>query len=204
MLAAILSAIMSTIDSLMNSCSTVLTIDFYKRYWRTDASPKAMIRFGQIASATVLLVGIICSRFVADFGSIFSYFQDCWVLMATPVVVVFLSAILWKRSNNFSATITLLFSLPLMVVPVILEKLEIDINAFNLAGLLFIPAVILHVILAYMKPAPASNQVSQWIWKPAMLWLPKEETVHYPWYKRLLLWWLIVTAIFIAIYVYFW
>ena len=98
--AGLIGAIMSTIDSLINSCSTIMTIDFYKRYWNKSASERSMIRFGRISSSAILIVGILWAPVVASWESIFAYFQECWFFMAVPIVVVFFYALLWKRYNN--------------------------------------------------------------------------------------------------------
>jgi SSS family solute:Na+ symporter len=45
-LAGLMAAIMSTLDALMNSCSAILTIDFYQRLWKPSASDRDMIRVG--------------------------------------------------------------------------------------------------------------------------------------------------------------
>jgi solute:Na+ symporter, SSS family len=203
--AGLIGAIMSTIDSLVNSCSTVLTIDFYQRLWKPSATDREMIRFGRYAAAAVLAVGVCWTPVVGRWDTLFGYFQECWFFMAVPVIVVFVSALLWPRSNNFSATATLLLCIPMTLLPAILKALGVDVNSFVLAGILLIPIVVFHVVLSYVRPAPAPEKVSQWIWKPSMLFLPAEEkTGSNPWHKNLVLWWAVVAAAYVAIYVIFW
>lgn len=199
--AGLIGAIMSTIDSLINSCSTIMTIDFYKRYWNKSASERSMIRFGRISSSAILIVGILWAPVVASWESIFAYFQECWFFMAVPIVVVFFSALLWKRSNNFSATTTLLLCVPLTLLPFLLNQLKINVNVFNMAGLLLVPVTCFHVLMTYLRHAPDAKDIEKWIWKPYMLFLPKRS---YPWYKKLWLWWAALLAIFAGLYVLFW
>jgi SSS family solute:Na+ symporter len=202
--AGLIGAIMSTVDSLANSCSTVLTIDFYKRCWNKEAGEKQMIRFGRWASAAIFLVGVLWTPVVGSWGSIFAYFQECWFFMAVPVVVVFVSAILWKRSNNFAASSTLLLCIPMTLLPFVLHQLDIDYNAFNMAGLLLLPVSLFHVTTAYLAPRP-SKAVERWLWKPAMFRLPPEITeAGYRWYENLALWWILLLAVFVALYVALW
>ncbi|MHC4157521.1 MAG: sodium:solute symporter family transporter [Planctomycetota bacterium] len=203
--AGLIGAIMSTIDSLVNSCSTVLTIDFYKRYWRKSASERSMIRFGRVSSTLVLMIGVLWAPVVGSWESIFGYFQECWFFMAVPIVVVFVSALLWKRANKFSATATLLLCLPLTLLPYFLHRFDINFNAFNTAGLLLVPVTGFHVAMAYLKPAPSQEKIDKWMWKPSMLRLPEAETAgNYPWYKRLLIWWVILLIVFITLFAIFW
>jgi SSS family solute:Na+ symporter len=196
---------MSTIDSLVNSCSTVLTIDFYQRLWKPSATEREMIRIGRYTAVEVLILGVMWTPVVGRWETLFGYFQECWFFMAVPIVVVFVSALLWPRSNNFSATATLLLCIPMTLLPAILKWLQVEVNSFVLAGILLIPVVAFHVTTSYMRAAPKQTRVSQWIWKRKMLFLPTEEkTGSNPWYKNLLLWWALVMAAYIAIYIIFW
>ncbi len=203
--AGLVGAIMSTIDSLINSCATVLTMDFYQRFWNKQGAEKGLIRFGQISSTLVLLIGVLWSPVVGRWESIFSYFQECWVFMAVPIVVVFVSALLWPRANNFSATATLLLCIPFTMLPFLMHQLKIEVNSYNMAGLLLIPVTGFHVLMAYLTKAPDRQKIDKWMWKPSMLWLKTSEA-NQPrqWYKNLLLWWVVLLVIFVGIYAIFW
>ncbi|MCX5643143.1 MAG: sodium/solute symporter [Phycisphaerae bacterium] len=203
--AGLIGAIMSTLDALMNSCSTILSIDFYQRLWRPSATDRQMIRVGRLTTLAVLVVGMLWTPVVSQWGALFSYFQDCWFFMAVPIVVVFVSALLWPRSNNFSATATLLLCIPMTLLPALLKVFHWDINSFNLAGILLAPVIAFHIVVTYWRPAPPAEVVDQWIWKPHMVFLRKEEKIGgYPWYKSLVLWWAIVAGIYVVLYAIFW
>lgn len=203
--AGLIGAIMSTIDSLINSCSTILTIDLYKRFLRKAADEKATIRFGRVTSALLFIIGILWAPVVGSWRSIFAYFQECWFFMAVPIVVVFGSALLWKRANSLAAISTLLLSLPLLFLPFLLRGLDIKMNSFNMAGLLLVPVMGFHVLMAYLGPRPAAEAIKQWTWKPSMSRLPARELpCKYPVYKRLFLWWLLLVIIFASLYAVLW
>jgi len=203
--AGLIGAIMSTIDSLVNSCSTVLTIDFYQRLWKPAATEREMIRVGRYTAAVVLGIGVAWTPVVGRWDTLFGYFQECWFFMAVPIVVVFVSALLWPRSNNFSATATLLLCIPMTLLPAVLKRFEVNVNSFVLAGALLVPVGAFHIIMSYLRAAPGSAVVSQWIWSRQMLFLPKHEKAGFnPWYRNLLFWWGLVAAAYVAIYIVFW
>jgi SSS family solute:Na+ symporter len=203
--AGLIGAIMSTIDSLVNSCSTILTIDFYQRLWKPAAGDRAMIRVGRVTAVAVMAVGVLWTPIVGRWDTLFGYFQECWFFMAVPIVVVFVSALLWPRSNNFAATATLLLCIPMTLLPALLQVLDWDINAFNLAGILLAPVIAFHVAAAYAGPAPPAEVVERWIWKPHMLFLPdRDKAGRYRWYKSLILWWALVAGAYVALYAIFW
>jgi len=203
--AGLIGAIMSTIDSLVNSCSTILTIDFYQRLWKPSATEREMIRVGRCTAAAILVIGVLWTPVVGRWETLFGYFQECWFFMAVPIVVVFVSALLWPRSNNFSATATLLLCIPMTLLPAVLKAMGVDVNSFVLAGILLVPIAAFHIVTSYLRPAPTPDKVSQWIWKPNMLYLPADEKAGpHPWYRNLVLWWAMVAAAYVAIYVVFW
>jgi hypothetical protein len=80
--------------------------------------------------------------------------------------------------------------------------LHVEANSFVLAGILLIPVIIFHVAISYIRAAPDPARVSQWIWKRNMLRI--EGAGSYPWYKNLVLWWSLVAAAYIVIYIIFW
>jgi len=213
--AGLCGAIMSTVESLANSTSTILTVDFYKRFFNESADDRRMIRFGRFATAAVLLLGVIWTPVVGSWGSIFTYFQECYTFMAVPTVTVFVSGLLWKRANNFAAVTTLLLGVPLLLFPFSLHQWvepyaeqhhwQFNLNTYNIAGLLFIPVVGFHVAMAYLRPAQSPEHVRQQTWNLKMLRLPRDETSECrPWYRNLVLWWAVVTLMYVGIYATFW
>ena len=119
-----------------------------------------MIRIGRITTLAVLVVGVLWTPVVGQWETLFSYFQECWFFMAVPIVVVFVSALLWPRSNNFSATATLLLCIPMTLLPAVLKVLHWDINSFNLAGILLAPVIAFHVAGRLPPACPAGRRWS--------------------------------------------
>lgn len=56
-IAAIIAAAMSTVDSALNSSATVLLLDFYKRYLKPDISERSSVLFLRLATAIWGLLG---------------------------------------------------------------------------------------------------------------------------------------------------
>ena len=66
-LAAIAAALMSHLSSMINSTSTILTMDLYKRLWKPDAGEKNLVAFGQWSGGVVMALGIaIAMRLVSS------------------------------------------------------------------------------------------------------------------------------------------
>jgi solute:Na+ symporter, SSS family len=108
-MAVLIAALVSTIDSALNSLSTVFTIDIYARNFRPEADQKELNRTGRM----VMVVGAVIAVFVAlAINSIkglnlFDVFQAILGFIAPPMSVVFLFGVLWKRTTTKAANFVL-------------------------------------------------------------------------------------------------
>lgn len=205
--AVLIGAIMSTIDSLTNSTSSLITLDIYKKLIKKNASDKHLVIFAQICGTLILIFGALWAPMVGRFESIFAYVQECWALMIAPCVAVFLLAIFWKRATNMAAVITLSSAIPWLVIVFLRQFYGIlaDVNIFNLSGIvLVISLVVMAMISLFTKPA-APERLQTTTWKKEMLRLPEEEVKgKQPLWKSPTFWWAIMVSVFIFIYWRFW
>jgi SSS family solute:Na+ symporter len=207
MFAVLIGAIMSTIDSLINSTSSLITMDIYKGVLNKNAPDKHLVTFAQILGFFLLVFGALWSPMVGKFGSIFSYVQDCWALMLAPVMAVFILAIFWKRTTNAAAIFTLFLAFPMLLIVFIRELYGIlaHINIFNLSAIIFIMSLFVVVVISLFTEPSKSENLTSTIWKREMLRLPKEElNASNPWWKRVEFWFAGVVLCFIIIYIIFW
>ncbi|MEX0642543.1 MAG: sodium/solute symporter [Pirellulales bacterium] len=133
--AAIVGAIMSTISGLVNSTSTIVTLDIAQRQWGRDWSEEQLVRVGRWSGAIALLVGALLAPIVMHWDSIFRYAQDIWAPMAAPIVVVFLCAAVWRRPSRTGALACLWLSIltvPLTITKGILADAEIHFLPSNM------------------------------------------------------------------------
>lgn len=205
--AALIGAIMSTVDSLVNSTSSLLTMDIYKKLIRRDASDRSCVKFAQIIGFFILVFAAAWTPIVEIFPSIFSYVQECWTLMMAPCMAVFILAIFWKKATNTAAVATLFLAIPMLALVFIRQSFGIlaAINVFNLGGIVFIISLgFMIVVSLYTRPVEP-QRLDATIWKPSMLKIPKEELAHgCPWWKSTGFWFAIVVLCFVIIYVKFW
>ncbi|MDO8684928.1 MAG: hypothetical protein Q7N50_15800, partial [Armatimonadota bacterium] len=114
--AAVIGAIMSTISGLVNSTSTMVSLDILRRWKGRNWSEMKVVRSGQWVGVIALLIGAGMAGLVMNWDSMFRYCQDIWAPMAAPAVVVFLSGALWKRAKTRGAIACLWMSI--LTVPV--------------------------------------------------------------------------------------
>jgi solute:Na+ symporter, SSS family len=106
-IAGLLAALMSSLSSTFNSCSTLVTFDLYKRF-RPDASDRELVRVGRIAVAVMMVVGVLWVPFIDQGSSLFEYLQSVQAYIAPPIAAVFLLGLFFKRLNGAGALAALL------------------------------------------------------------------------------------------------
>ena len=204
-LAGLCGAIMSTIQALINSSATILTIDLYKGVFRPGASERELIRFGRRSGAGVLVVGALWAPVVMSFGNIFSYFQECWFLIAAPIMAIFLLAVFWRRATAPAAAWTLALCFPMFVLPYWLRLSGIEMNAFNIAGIVYVAALACMVLLSLATPAPDPRSTERVLWTREVMRLPLAiVSAGYPLYRRVSLWWALTVGMFVVLYILYW
>jgi len=207
MFAVLIGAIMSTIDSLINSTSSLLTMDVYKRLIRKQASDSQLVKFAQISGIALLIFAALWSPMVGKFSSIFSYAQDCWALMLAPVMAVFVMAIFWKGTTKFAAVFTLFMAVPMLFIVFLREMtgLFATDNIFNLSALVFVFSLVVIAVISRFTTAPSEEEIRSTLWHPGMLRPTAEELKGgYPWWKRVGFWFTLVVLCFSIIYAIFW
>ncbi|XP_077061060.1 solute carrier family 5 member 3a [Siphateles boraxobius] len=104
MMAVMLAALMSDLDSIFNSASTIFTLDIYKMV-RRQASSKELMMVGRLFVIFIVAVSIAWVPFVIELqgGQMFLYIQEVSDYLTPPVAALFLLGILWKRCNETGA-----------------------------------------------------------------------------------------------------
>ena len=204
-LAGLCGAIMSTIQALINSSATILTVDLYKGLFRRGASEAELIRFGRRSGVAILVVGALWAPVVMSFGNIFSYFQECWFLIAAPIMAIFLIAVFWRRGTAAAAAWTLGLCFPMFVLPYWLRLEGVEMNAFNIAGIVYVASLACMVVLSLLTQAPDPQSVDRVIWSRAVLRLPLALLAGgYPAHRRVSVWWALTVGMFVVLYLTYW
>ena len=148
MIAGIFAALMSSLSSVFNSCSTLITWDLYKKF-KPDTSEKKLVLVGQMSTVVLVLLGLAWIPFMGSFSNqLFLYLQSVQSYIAPPIAAVFLFGIFNKRINSQGAMACLLtgfvlglFMFVLQIIKESLSGLVLDfanINFLHFAILLFV------------------------------------------------------------------
>ena len=122
-LAALAAAIVSSLASMLNSTSTIFTMDIYKPYMDREASHKKLVSVGRITAAVALVIAGLIAPMMANFDQMFVYIQEYTGLVSPGILAVFLMGLFWKKTTNQGAITGVLISIP---VALLLKFLPIE------------------------------------------------------------------------------
>ena len=98
--AALVAAIVSSLASMMNSISTIFTMDFYRYFGSGEKSEQHLVKVGRIASLTAIIIAMIVARpLLGQFDQAFQYIQEFTGFFTPGVCALFLLGIFWKRTT---------------------------------------------------------------------------------------------------------
>jgi SSS family solute:Na+ symporter len=113
MFAALFGAVMSSLDSMLNSAATIFTIDIYQRHVRKGAAePTQLVKIGRIATATLVVIACLWAPLVARAGSVYEYIQMFWGFISPGIVASFFFGLFWKKTPPLAASGAMLLGIP--------------------------------------------------------------------------------------------
>ena len=110
--AALTAAIVSSLASMLNSTSTIFTLDIYKQYIGKEASDKTIVSVGRISAAVALLIAVCIAPLLQNLGQAFQFIQEYTGVVSPGILAVFLLGLFWKQTSNRGAIIGALASIP--------------------------------------------------------------------------------------------
>jgi len=115
-LAAILGATMSTLDSLLNSAATIFTIDFYKQFFNKEATQKHFVTVGRICTVVLVIIACLCTVFVERYTEgLYKFIQIWWGCIQPGIVAAFFMGLIWKKVPPVAAVVGMLLNVPLYI-----------------------------------------------------------------------------------------
>ncbi|MFC5043360.1 sodium:solute symporter [Ornithinimicrobium kibberense] len=165
-LAAVIAAITSTVDSILNSASTIVTMDFVKTL-RPKTSQRGLVTIGRISTVVALVVAIVWAPFIAQFDTLYQYLQSVLSYLVPPVVAVFLLGIGWRRTTATAAFLTLVVMQPLGLAMFLLVEVNglVPLQFLYAAGISFALSLAMLVGISLLGPAVDEEKADELTWK---------------------------------------
>ncbi|MFQ6615138.1 MAG: sodium:solute symporter [Fidelibacterota bacterium] len=174
-IAGLLAALMSSLSSVFNSCSTLITWDFYKKL-KPQASERHLVTVGRIATGAVVVLGLLWIPFMKYISSqLYIYLQSVQAYIAPPIAACFLVGLFIPRLNGKGAISSLVTGFVLGTFRLVLELVNgtdkagltdgtvwtwiAEINFLHYAVLLFVVCSLVLVIVSFLTRPPSKEQI---------------------------------------------
>ncbi|MFS4436577.1 sodium:solute symporter [Paracoccaceae bacterium GXU_MW_L88] len=176
-LAALVAAITSSVDSILNSSSTLMTMDLV-RPLRPGISDRSLVLIGRITTAAVTLVAVLWAPQIVNFPSLWQYLQSILSYMVPPVLAVFLMAIFWKHTSATAAFVTLCVGVGAGIIGFAMNEV---FNVFSIqflyaSGISFVLSIFMLIVVSLFTEGPSKEVQDTLTWSPA-LWHEETEAL---------------------------
>lgn len=152
--AALIAAIVSSLASMMNSISTIFTMDIYHGFIEKDASQKHLVRVGRITAAVALVIATPVAIALQNLDQAFQFIQEFTGFVSPGALAIFLLGFFWRRATANGA---LWAAFSTFVFSAALKTLFPQIPFLDRMGIVFFLCVAVMVLSAYIEqaqPAP--------------------------------------------------
>lgn len=175
MLAVMIAALMSDLDSIFNSASTIFTLDIYKML-RKQTTSRELVIVGRLTVVFVVGISIAWVPVIIEMqgGQMFYYTQEVCDYLTPPIAATFLLAVLWHRCNETGAFWGALTGFVLGLIRLVLAFIYRephcdqpdnrpsfikDVHFMYVAAILFWITALVTVIVSLLTPPPAKEQI---------------------------------------------
>ena len=173
--AGLIAALMSSLSSVFNSCSTLFTIDVYQRL-KPETSQKKLVKVGRIATGVLVVLGLAWIPLLDLLeGGLFQKLQSIQSYISPPIASVFLLGVFSKRITAKGAKYSLITGAVLGATRLILELSRanipaslswyIEINFLHFALLLFLICTAVLILVSLAEKAPDYNTIKTLLYR---------------------------------------
>ena len=201
-LAGLISAILSSVDSALNSASTLLTLDFIEPAMGGDLEPRQARRIGTFSTLGFMVVAAVWAPLIQGFPGLFSYIQSMFAYIVSPIVAVFLMGFFWDRGNASGAFTTLIAGhIVAAITFALVQTGVVNIHFLYVSGLLFaVSCFIFYLSSLNLGSTPNDEKIDELTFSSGYA----EPEGSVAWYADFRLQAALVAALTVAIVIIFW
>ncbi len=149
--AALIAAIVSSLASMMNSISTIFTMDLYRHLGRGEKSEKQLVAVGRIASISAMIIALIVAKpLLGNFKQAFQYIQEFTGFFTPGVCALFLLGFFWSRTTANGALATAIGS---AVFSVAFKLWWPELPFIDRVGIVFLMCIAVGVVVSRIEGA---------------------------------------------------
>ncbi|MCF7973261.1 MAG: solute:sodium symporter family transporter [Phycisphaerae bacterium] len=151
MFAAIAGAVISSLASMLNSASTIFTMDVYQRMFDRQASQKRLLLLGRVMTLVFMVIGCLVAPQLDDpkYGGVFQYIQQFQGYIWPGVVAAFLFGMMVHNAPGMAGAAALISG---PVIYGIFQKLAGDLHFLIQVGVTFQLVLLIMGLITFCRP----------------------------------------------------
>ena len=148
--AALAAAVVSSLASMVNSTSTIFTMDIYKNFINTNASESKLVRVGRITGLVAFVLAALTTPALASLDQAFQFIQEYTGFISPAVFAIFFFGIFWKKTTSNGALASVILAIPSSLI---LKNMFPNLAFIDRMGVVFLmlSAVIIVISLIESK-----------------------------------------------------
>ncbi|HSR66354.1 MAG TPA: sodium:solute symporter [Acidobacteriota bacterium] len=195
MLAGLVAAIMSSVDSTLNSASTLITMDFVRKF-KPDTSDARLTWIGRFATLFIMVVAASWTPVVQEYEGLFDYLQNMLAFLVPPVAAIFIMGMFWRRSTGTSALMAMIVGHAIAAIVLIMRSDGVypsiegtftgdfaNLHFLIHAGIFFALSCLTVWIVSQFTAPPSQDQVKNFVFNPEVVKDATADLPPVPWYK---------------------
>ena len=114
--AALVAAIVSSLASMLNSTSTIFTMDLYKRFINKDLSETKTVNVGRVTAFAALIIAGAIAPALQSLDQVFQYIQEYTGMVSPGILAIFLFGLFWSGTTTHAAIWMAILTLPVALI----------------------------------------------------------------------------------------
>ena len=158
-LAALSAAIISSLASMLNSISTIFTMDIYKEYINRTASEGKLVMVGRMAAFAALVIACFLAPSLQGNNQIFQVIQEYTGLVSPGVLAIFLLGFFWKKTTNKAAIWGAVSSIALgLTMKIVFKSIGTEFPWMHQMGIVFVASILLMILISHYEGRGADDE----------------------------------------------
>lgn len=158
--AGLMAAIVSSLSSMLNSFSTIFTIDIYKPYFAKNTSEKELVNVGRISMVTGLVIAVAIARpLLGNLPQAFEFIQNMTGYVSPGILTVFLFGFFWSKS---SANAALIVSITGVILSYAITALLPNVPFIDRMGIVFLCCAVIMIVASKLDSKSPRGEKMLW------------------------------------------
>ncbi len=180
-LAGFIAALMSSIDSGLNSVSTLVTMDFVTKM-KPEYTQKQLMKVGRWVTFIVMAIAAVWAPQIVHFDKLWDYLQQALSWFCPPIIALFAMGLFWKGANKNGAYWTIVVGSIVSVLAIIFNNAEWKPNFLYVTTFHFLISCIAMIVGSMMSQPDSEKNLGDVVWSVEEYKKESEELKSLPWY----------------------